>query len=325
MQAIEIRESGGPEVLKAVEREKPEPGPGEVLIRVRAAGVNRPDLLQRKGLYPAPPGASDIPGLEVAGIIEKPGSGVAGLETGQAVCALVAGGGYAEYCVAPQETVLAKPGPLSFEEAAGLPETYFTVWSNVFDRARLEPGETLLVHGGSSGIGSAAILLVKAMGGDVIASAGTPGKCAFCLELGADAAINYKDQDFVAETLAHTGGKGADVVLDMVAGPYIERDIACMAEDGRLVIIAFLGGTEATLNLGPVMIKRLTITGSTLRARPNAFKGAIAGRLKKHIWPLLEAGGCRPPVDSVFALAEAAKAHARMEQGGHMGKIILKL
>ena len=325
MQAIEITKPGGPEVLKAVARKKPEPGRGEVLIRVRAAGINRPDLLQRKGLYAAPPGASDLPGLEVAGIIEKLGSGVAGLKTGEAVCALVTGGGYAEYCVAPQDTVLPKPGPLSFVEAAGLPETYFTVWSNVFDRARLQPGETLLVHGGSSGIGSTAILLVKAMGGDVIVSAGTPEKCAFCLKLGADAAIDYKAQDFVAETLAHTEGKGVDVVLDMVAGPYIERDIACMAEDGRLVIIALLGGAQAELNLAPVMIKRLTITGSTLRARPNAFKGQIAGRLKKHIWPLLEAGGCRPPVDSVFALAEAAKAHARMEQGDHMGKIILKV
>lgn len=325
MQAIEIAEFGDPEVLQPVERKTPRPGPGEVLIRVRAAGINRPDLLQRKGLYAAPPGASDIPGLEVAGIIEKLGAGVSGLETGNAVCALVAGGGYAEYCVAPQETVLPKPEPLSFEAAAGLPETYFTVWSNVFDRARFEPGETLLVHGGSSGIGSTAILLVKAMGGRVIVTAGTPEKCAFCLELGADAAINYKDQDFVAETLAHTEGKGADVVLDMVAGPYIERDIACLAEDGRLVIIAFLGGARAELNLVPVMIKRLTITGSTLRARPNAFKGEIAGRLKKHIWPLLAAGRCRPPVDSVFGLAEAAKAHARMEQGDHMGKIILKV
>lgn len=325
MQAIEIAEFGDPEVLKAVERQKPEPGPGEVLIGVRAAGINRPDLLQRKGLYPAPPGASDIPGLEVAGVIEKLGSGVAGLETGNAVCALVTGGGYAEYCVAPQDTVLPKPGPLSFEEAAGLPETFFTVWSNVFDRARLQTGETLLVHGGSSGIGSTAILLVKAMGGGVIVTAGTPEKCAFCLELGADAAIDYKQQDFVAETLAHTGGKGADVVLDMVAGPYIERDIACLADDGRLVIIAFLGGARAELNLAPLMTKRLTITGSTLRARPNAFKGQIAGRLKARIWPLLEAGGCRPRVDSVFALAQAAKAHARMEQGGHMGKIILKV
>lgn len=325
MQAIEIAEFGDPEVLRPVTRKKPEPGPGEVLIQVRAAGINRPDLLQRKGLYAAPPGASDIPGLEVAGIIEKLGSGVAGLETGDAVCALVAGGGYAEYCVAPQDTVLPKPEPLSFEQAAGLPETYFTVWSNVFDRARLRPGETLLVHGGSSGIGSTAILLVKAMGSRVIVTAGTPEKCAFCLKLGADAAINYKDQDFVAETLAQTDGKGADVVLDIVAGPYIERDMACMAEDGRLVVIAFLGGAQAEVNLAPLMVKRLTITGSTLRARPNAFKGEIAGRLKAQIWPLLEAGRCRPPVDSVFALAEAAEAHARMEQGGHMGKIILRV
>ncbi len=325
MQAIEIAEFGDPEVLRPVTRKKPEPGPGEVLIQVRAAGINRPDLLQRKGLYAAPPGASDIPGLEVAGIIEKLGSGVAGLETGDAVCALVTGGGYAEYCVAPQDTVLPKPEPLSFEQAAGLPETYFTVWSNVFDRARLQPGETLLVHGGSSGIGSTAILLVKAMGSRVIVTAGTPEKCAFCLKLGADAAINYKDQDFVAETLAQTDGKGADVVLDMVAGPYIERDMACMAEDGRLVVIAFLGGAQAEVNLAPLMVKRLTITGSTLRARPNAFKAEIAGRLKAQIWPLLEAGRCRPPVDSVFALAEAAEAHARMEQGGHMGKIILRV
>ena len=325
MQAIEITEFGGPEVLQAVERRKPEPGPGEVLIQVRAAGINRPDTLQRKGLYPAPPGASDIPGLEVAGIVEKLGPEVEGLAAGDAVCALVAGGGYAEYCLAPKETVLAKPEAFSFAEAAGLPETFFTVWSNVFDRAGFRAGETLLVHGGSSGIGSAAILMVKAMDGRVIVTAGTPEKCAFCVQLGATAAINYKDQDFVAETLAHTDGRGADVVLDMVAGSYVERDLACMAEDGRLVIIAFLGGTQAELNLVPLMMKQLTISGSTLRARPNAFKGRIAGRLKEHIWPLMEAGGCRPPVDSVWPLVEAAKAHVRLESGGHMGKIILQV
>jgi putative PIG3 family NAD(P)H quinone oxidoreductase len=325
MQAIEITEFGGPEVLAPVARKKPEPGPGEALIRVRAAGINRPDTLQRKGLYPAPPGASDVPGLEVAGIIEKLGPEVEGLALGDAVCALVAGGGYAEYCLAPRETVLPKPEPFSFEEAAGIPETFFTVWSNVFERARFQEGETILVHGGSSGIGSTAILMVKAMGGRVIVTAGTPDKCDFCIKLGAEAAINYRDQDFVTETMSQTAGKGVDVVLDMVAGPYIERDIACMAEDGRLVIIAFLGGTQAALNLAPVMMKRLTISGSTLRARPKAFKGKIAKRLKENIWPLLEAGGCRPPVDSVFELAEAAKAHAHMEKGGHMGKIILKV
>ena len=323
MRAIEITEFGGPEVLQLGERERPEPGPGEALIRVRAAGINRPDIMQRKGLYPAPPGASDIPGLEVAGTIEALGPEVGNLALGDAVCALVTGGGYAEFCLAPLATIMPKPEPFSFEEAAAIPEAFFTVWSNVFDRAGFQKGETILVHGGSSGIGSTAILIVKAMGGKVIVTAGTPEKCDFCSDLGADAAIDYKAQDFAAETLAVTAGKGADVVLDMVAGSYIERDIACMAEDGRLVIIAFLGGPQATLNIAPVMLKRLTITGSTLRARSNAFKGEIADRLGENIWPFMQAGGCRPPIDRVFPLAEAAQAHAHMEAGGHKGKIIL--
>lgn len=325
MQVIEISSFGEADVLLPATRKRPEPGRGEVLIRVRAAGVNRPDIFQRRGFYPPPPGASDIPGLEVSGIIEAVGVGVEGVSEGDAVCALVTGGGYASHCLAPMETLLPKPEALSFEEAAGLPETFFTVWSNVFDRAGLRAGETLLVHGGSSGIGSAAILLAKAFGASVIVTAGSEKKCDFCRGLGADLAINYKTQDFVAEALAFTGDEGVNVVLDMVAGPYTERNIATMATEGRLVIIAFLGGVESQLNMAPVMRKRLTITGSTLRARSNAFKGRIAASLRQKVWPLIEEGAIKPPVDSIFPLAEAAKAHQCMEDGAHMGKIILKV
>ncbi|MEE8370723.1 MAG: NAD(P)H-quinone oxidoreductase [Sphingomonadales bacterium] len=325
MQVIEISSFGEADVLLPATRKRPEPGRGEVLIRVRAAGLNRPDIFQRRGFYPPPPGASDIPGLEVSGLVEAVGQGVEGISEGDAVCALVTGGGYASHCLAPMETLLPKPAALSFEEAAGLPETFFTVWTNVFDRAGLQAGETLLVHGGSSGIGSAAILLAKAFGANVIVTAGSEKKCDFCRGLGADLAINYKTQDFVAEALAFTGDEGVNVVLDMVAGPYTERNIATMAIEGRLVIIAFLGGVESQLNMAPVMRKRLTITGSTLRARSNAFKGRIAASLRQKVWPLIEEGAIKPPVDSIFPLAEAAKAHQRMEDGAHMGKIILKV
>jgi len=324
MNCIEISKFGGPEVLVMAERETPIPKPGQVLIKVQAAGVNRPDVIQRMGHYPAPPGDSDIPGLEVAGDIEALGEDVTGLAVGDRVCALIGGGGYATHAVAPSETVLAIPAGMDYVTAAGIPETFFTVWSNVFDRAYLRPSEWLLVHGGSSGIGSTAIQLAKAFGAKVITTAGSRDKVDFCKGLGADHAINYRSEDFVAATMAATDGVGVNVVLDMVGGDYIERNISCMAPDGRHVSIAFLGGPSATLNFLPVMLKRLTLTGSTLRARDIAFKGAVAKAVQASVWPLLTSGQIKPVIYETFDLADASKAHQLMETSGHMGKLILR-
>lgn len=325
MRAAEITTFGGPEVLQPCVRERPEPAKGEVLIRVSAAGVNRPDILQRMGLYPPPEGISDLPGLEVAGIVESTGAEATRYSPGDWVTALIAGGGYAEFAVAPEPQVLPVPAGLSFEEAAGIPECFFTVWSNLFDRAYLGEGESLLVHGGSSGIGTTAIQLAKGFGVDVIVTAGSDEKCAFCRKLGANHAINYRTQDFVAETLSVTTDRGVDVILDMVAGDYVQRDLNCLAAAGRLVIIAFLGGTSATIDLRKILTHRLTITGSGLRLRDVAFKGAVATELESLVWPLIEAGKIRPVVDRVFPLEAAAEAHAYMESGEHMGKIILRV
>ena len=326
MKAIEISSYGAPEVLRPTERPDPVAGAGELLIRVAAAGVNRPDVLQRKGHYPVPPGASDLPGLEVAGTIvagDAAAMSAAGLKPGDRVCALVAGGGYAELCVAPVGQCLPVPAGLSDIEAASLPETFFTVWSNVFDRARLQPGETLLIQGGTSGIGVTAIQMAKAAGATVIATAGSDDKCAACVALGADHAINYKTQDFAEEAKKLTNGRGVDVVLDMVAGPYVAREVSCLAEDGRIVIIAVQGGVAAQIDAGLVLRKRLTITGSTLRPRPIAFKTAIAQNLRKTAWPWLEAGRVKPVIHEVFPAAEAAAAHALMESNQHVGKLVL--
>ncbi len=326
MNAIEISSYGAPDVLRAVQRPDPTADAGEVLIRVSAAGVNRPDVLQRKGLYPVPPGASDLPGLEVAGTIvagDAAAMNQAGFQLGERVCALVAGGGYAELCVAPIPQCLPVPKGLSDVEAASLPETFFTVWSNVFDRARLQSGETLLIQGGTSGIGVTAIQMAKAAGATVIATAGSDDKCAACVKLGADHAINYKQQDFVEEVRRMTGGRGVDVILDMVAGPYVAREIKCMAEDARLVIIAVQGGVESQIDAGLVLRRRLTVTGSTLRARPVAFKGAIAAALRAKVWPWLESGKVKPVIHQVFPAAQAAAAHALMESNQHIGKLVL--
>ncbi len=326
MKAIEISSFGAPEVLRLADRPAPVPGAGEVLIQVSASGINRPDVLQRLGHYPAPAGASDIPGLEVAGVIvsgDAQAMAAAHLKVGDRVCALVTGGGYAELCVAPAAQCLPIPEGLSDLEAAGLPETFFTVWSNVFDRGRLQAGETLLVQGGSSGIGVTAIQMAKAMGATVIVTAGSDDKCAACLALSADHAINYKTHDFEVEALRLTQGRGVDVVLDMVAGAYVAKEINCLAEDGRLVIIAVQGGIQAEVNAGLVMRKRLTVTGSTLRVRPVAFKAAIAQALLRQVWPLLANGRIKPVVHAVFAAADAAKAHAAMEASAHVGKIVL--
>ena len=323
MKVTEIAESGGPEVLCAAIRATPEPGHGEVLIEVAAAGVNRPDVVQRQGGYPPPPGASDIPGLEVAGTIVATGAGVSTLSIGDRVCALVTGGGYAEYCPAPAAQVLPVPAGLDMIEAAALPETFFTVWSNVFDRGRLQPGERFLVHGGSSGIGTVAIQLARAFEARVFATAGSAEKCAACERLGAERAINYRDENFVEVAKALTGGVGLDLILDMVGGDYIQRNIAALATEGRLVQIAFLAGANVELNLMPLMLKRLTLTGATLRARAIEDKAAIADALRARVWPLLESGRVRPVIDSTVALADAAKAHERMESGEHIGKIVL--
>lgn len=326
MQVVEITSYGAPEVLQLATRERPAPGAGEVLIRVAASGVNRPDVLQRTGNYPVPPGASDIPGLEIAGVIEAGDAAVlaeAGLAVGDHVCALVAGGGYAEYCVAPVGQCLPVPRGWSDLDAAGLPETFFTVWSNVFDRGRLQAGETLLVQGGSSGIGVTAIQMAKAMGATVIVTVGSDDKAQACLALGADHAINYRTQDFVREVANLTGGRGVDVILDMVAGPYVARELDCLAEDGRLVIIAVQGGVKAEINAGAVLRRRLTVTGSTLRPRPVVFKAAIARNLRQHVWPWLESGRIRPVVFRVFPAAQAAQAHALMESNQHIGKLLL--
>lgn len=326
VQAIEISHPGEPEVLRLVERPKPAPAAGEILVRVIAAGVNRPDVLQRRGGYAPPPGASDLPGLEIAGVIaggdpaDLQGSG---LQVGDAVCALVAGGGYAEYCVAPLGQVLPLPKGLSFAEAAGLPETYFTVWSNVFDRGQLKPGESLLVQGGTSGIGVTAIQLAAQLGHRVFATAGSDEKCRACEALGAERGINYRSEDFVAVVRQLTDGKGVDVILDMVAGDYVSREIECLADDGRLLTIATLGGGKAQVDMGQVLRRRLTITGSTLRPRSLQFKAAIARRLHGVVWPLLEAGRLKPMLFKTFALGEAAAAHRLMESSQHIGKIVL--
>jgi NADPH2:quinone reductase len=326
MKAIEITAFGAPDVLRVGERPVPVPGIGELLIRVSASGVNRPDVLQRTGNYPVPPGASDIPGLEVAGVIEQ-GDALelarAGFKLGDRVCALVAGGGYAEFCMAPVGQCLPVPQGLSDVEAASLPETFFTVWSNVFDRAGLQKGETLLIQGGSSGIGVTAIQLAKARGAKVIVTAGSDEKCAACLALGADHAINYKTHDFQDEVKRLTGGQGVNVILDMVAGSYVAKEIQCLSEDGRLVIIAVQGGVKSEINAGLVLRRRLTITGSTLRARSIAFKQAIAQACLTNVWPLIERGLIKPVVHSTFAAEDAASAHALMESNQHVGKIVL--
>jgi len=327
MKAIEITQYGAPEVLRAGERPDPVAGPGELLIRVTASGINRPDVLQRTGNYPVPPGASDIPGLEVAGTIvsgDEQAMKEAGLKVGDRVCALVAGGGYAELCVAPVGQSLPVPKGLSDVEAASLPETFFTVWSNVFDRGRLQQGETFLVQGGTSGIGVTAIQLAKAMGASkVLATAGSDDKCQACIALGADHAINYKTQDFVEEAKKLTDGKGVDVILDMVAGSYVDREVKCVNEDGRIVIIAVQGGTKSEFNAGLVLRRRITVTGSTLRPRPVAFKAAIAQNLRKNVWPLIEAGKIKPEIFKTFPLENAAEAHRLMETSQHIGKIVL--
>lgn len=326
MRAVEMNGFGEPGVLKLGERPVPQAGQGELCIHVAASGVNRPDVLQRKGHYAPPPGASDLPGLEVAGVIvagDAAAMAAQGLKLGDRVCALVAGGGYAEYCVAPVAQCLPVPAGLSDLEAAALPETFFTVWSNVFDRGALQAGETLLIQGGSSGIGVTAIQLAKAFGAQVIVTAGSDEKCQACRDLGADHAINYRTQDFVAEVQRITSGKGVDVILDMVAGDYVAREVEALAEDGRLVIIAVQGGVKAEFNAGLVLRRRLQITGSTLRPRPVAFKAAIAKALQAKVWPLLAAGKVRPIIHSRFPAARAAEAHALMESNQHIGKIML--
>ena len=326
MKAIAITQPGGPEVLQLIERADPVAGAGECLIRVQAYGINRPDVLQRKGAYPPPAGASDLPGLEVAGVVEAGDAQAlaeAGLKVGDAVCALVAGGGYAELCVAPVVQCLPVPKGWSMAEAASLPETFFTVWSTVFERARLQPGESLLVHGGSSGIGVTAIQIAKALGSTVLVTVGTADKAKACLALGADVAINYREQDFVEAVKAATGGRGVDVILDMVAGSYVARNVQCLADDGRAVIIAVQGGVKAEFDAGQVLRRRLTITGSTLRPRPIAFKAGIARALRERVWPLLESRAIAPVIFRQLPASEAAAAHALMESGEHIGKIVL--
>jgi NADPH2:quinone reductase len=326
MRVIEITSFGAPEVLQMGTRPDPVWAAGEVLIRVRASGINRPDVLQRTGNYPVPPGASDIPGLEVAGEIvsgDAAAMSAADLKIGDRVCALVAGGGYAELCVAPVGQCLPVPEGLSDTEAASLPETFFTVWSNVFERARLQKGETLLVQGGSSGIGVTAIQIAKAMGATVLTTAGTDEKCAACVALGADHAINYKTNDFVEQVKTLTKGQGVDVILDMVGGSYVAREVECLAEDGRLVIIAVQGGVKAEFNAGMVLRRRLTITGSTLRPRSLEFKTAIAAALKEKVWPLISSEAIKPVIHSTFAAADASRAHTLMESNRHIGKIVL--
>ncbi|MES2831722.1 MAG: NAD(P)H-quinone oxidoreductase [Pseudomonadota bacterium] len=325
MRAIEIRHPGPPDMLVPCERATPVAGAGEVLIEVHAAGINRPDVLQRLGKYPVPAGASDIPGLEVAGRIVAGDLGDGSLQMGDMVCALTQGGGYAQYCVAPRAQCLPLPTGLTPLEAASLPETFFTVWSNVFDRAGLQPGETLLVQGGSSGIGVAAIQLAAAFGHQVFATAGSEEKCRACEALGAVRAINYQTEDFVEIVQAETGGKGVNVVLDMIGGAYAARHLQVLAEDGRLALIALLGGSRAEVDLGQILRRRLTITGSTLRARPVAFKAAIAAKLLQNVWPLIGAGRVKPVIYKTFPLEQAAQAHALMESSVHIGKIMLEL
>ena len=325
MTAIEISEPGEPEVLKAGSRPVPEPGEGEVLIKVAAAGVNRPDVAQRKGLYPPPPGAPDIPGLEVAGIVVATGSGVGDWAVGDPVCALVAGGGYAEYCAAPAPQCLPVPAGLSMTEAAAVPETFFTVWTNMMDRAALKKGESILVHGGSSGIGTTAIQIAAAHGATIYVTAGSTDKCLACEDLGAKRAINYKTEDFAEVVKELTGGTGVDVILDMVGASYYERNIASLAVEGRLVQIALQTGSKTDLDLLPIMVRRLTVTGSTLRPRSVEQKAEIARALKDQCWPLIEAGKVRPIMFKTFPLAEAAAAHTLMESSAHIGKIVLEV
>jgi len=326
MKAIAITEPGKPEVLQMIERPDPQAGVGECLIAVQAYGINRPDVLQRKGHYPPPPGASDLPGLEVAGHIvagDAQALREAGLAIGDAVCALVAGGGYAELCVAPVGQCMPVPAGWSMAEAASLPETYFTVWSNVFERAHLARGESILIHGGSSGIGVTAIQLAKAFDAKVLVTVGSADKAQACLDLGADLAINYREQDFVQEVKAATDGRGVDVILDMVAGGYVERGVQCMAEDGRMVIIAIQGGVDARFDAGAVLRRRLTVSGSTLRPRSLAFKAGIARALREQVWPLLAERRIKPVIFLELAADQAAEAHALMESGAHIGKIVL--
>lgn len=325
MTAIEIKEFGGPENLTPCRRPLPEPDHDEVLIKVAAAGVNRPDVLQRMGGYAPPPGASDIPGLEIAGTIVAVGQGVAKYSVGDKVCALVAGGGYAEYCVAPEAQCLDIPDGFDMVTAAAVPETYFTVWTNVFDRGRLQGGETFLVHGGASGIGTTAIQLAKSFGARVFATASTDEKCREIEKLGAERSINYRTEDFVSVIKEVTEGRGVDLILDMVGGEYIQRNITALAVEGRLVYIAFLGGPKADVNFAPVMLKRLTITGSTLRPQSVQAKSEIGRKLEEKVWPLLSSGAVAPVIDSVFPLEEASKAHARIDDSSHIGKIVLQI
>jgi len=323
METVEISAPGGPEVLRPVRRAVPRPARGEVLVAVAAAGVNRPDVMQRLGKYPPPPGASDIPGLEVAGRVAAVGEDVTEWAEDDAVCALVSGGGYAEYCIAPVPQCLPVPAGLDLVQAAALPEAVFTVWTNVFERGRLASGETLLVHGGASGIGTTAIQVARAWGARVLATAGTPEKCAACARLGAERAIDYKKEDFVAAAKQATEGRGVDVILDMVGGDYLPRNLAALAMDGRLVQIAFLRGPRVELDLATLMHRRLTLTGSTLRARSVEEKGRLAQAVKASVWPLLEAGAVRPVVHATFPLAQASEAHRLMESDAHIGKIVL--
>ena len=325
MQAVAIRAPGGPEMLEIVQRPVPRPGAGEVLVRVAFAGVNRPDVLQRRGLYPPPPGAPDIPGLEIAGTVAALGEAVPQALLGEPVCALVAGGGYAEYCLAKAEHCLPVPAALPLAQAAALPETLFTVWHNVFERGLAQEGETLLVHGGTSGIGTMAAMLAKAQGLRVIVTCGSDAKCEEAVRIGADHAINYRTADFVEEVRAFTGGKGVQVVLDMVAGEYTQRNCDCLAADGRLVTIAVQGGAKAQVDMAKLMVKRLTLTGSTLRARPDAFKARLAATIVREVWPLVGEGRLRPVMDRTFPLDQAAEAHRRMEAGKHIGKIVLAM
>jgi NADPH2:quinone reductase len=323
MRVVEVSKPGGPEVLLPADRPLPVPKADEILIKVAAAGINRPDVLQRMGMYPVPPGASDLPGLEVAGEIVAKGPAAKLFNVGDKVCALVHGGGYAEYCVTPQATTLPVPKGLTLTEAASLPETFFTVWGNVYDRAKLAPGESLLVQGGSSGIGVTAIQMAKATGNRVFATAGSDEKCAACVRLGAEKAINYRTQDFLAEIKSATGDKGVNVILDMVGGDYVPKELKCLADDGRLVFIAFLRGPKTELDINELMRRRLTVTGSTLRPRPVEFKGALARSLREKIWPLIEAGKIKPEIYKTFPLEKAADAHRLMETSRHIGKIVL--
>ena len=325
MRVIEIKQPGAPDVLQLAERAMPSWGAGELLIRVHAAGINRPDVFQRLGKYAPPPGASDLPGLEVAGEIVDGDLAGSGFKPGDLVCALVPGGGHAEYCSAPVGSCLPVPDGWSALEAASLPETFFTVWSNVFDRARLLPGETLLVQGGTSGIGVAAIQLATALGHRVFATAGSVDKCRACEALGAERGINYRSEDFSAVVKELTRGRGVDVILDMVGGDYLAREIACLADDGRIAVIALLGGAKSTLDLGQVLRRRLSISGSTLRPRSVAFKQAISAQLRARVWPLLEARAIKPVIYRTFPLAEASAAHALMESSTHVGKIMLQV